>query len=80
MPSGKEWVSTLFRLSLARDHGRDRNAGRSGPLSKQIAHDIGIAEATVKVRRSRAMQKYEGRFASRAPRNGSQTQAACHAP
>ena len=26
-------------------------------LSKQIAHDIGIAEATVKVHRSRAMQK-----------------------
>ncbi|KUM27229.1 two-component system response regulator [Mesorhizobium loti] len=29
----------------------------SGRLSKQIAHDIGIAEATVKVHRSRAMQK-----------------------
>src|SRR5262245_52983360 len=28
-----------------------------GRLSKQIAHDIGIAEATVKVYRSRAMQK-----------------------
>jgi FixJ family two-component response regulator len=28
-----------------------------GRLSKQIAHDIGIAEATVKVHRSRAMQK-----------------------
>src|ERR1700726_3522573 len=28
-----------------------------GRLSKQIAHDIGIAEATVKVNRSRAMQK-----------------------
>ena len=28
-----------------------------GHLSKQIAHDIGIAEATVKVHRSRAMQK-----------------------
>jgi FixJ family two-component response regulator len=28
-----------------------------GCLSKQIAHDIGIAEATVKVHRSRAMQK-----------------------
>ena len=72
MPSGKEWVSTLFRLSLARDHARDRNAGRSGPLSKQIAHDIGIAEATVKVHRSRAMQKMQagslpelGRMASR---------------
>jgi len=26
-----------------------------GRLSKQIAHDIGIAEATVKVHRSRAM-------------------------
>jgi FixJ family two-component response regulator len=28
-----------------------------GRLGKQIAHDIGIAEATVKVHRSRAMQK-----------------------
>jgi FixJ family two-component response regulator len=28
-----------------------------GRMSKQIAHDIGIAEATVKVHRSRAMQK-----------------------
>src|ERR1700674_4700938 len=28
-----------------------------GRISKQIAHDIGIAEATVKVHRSRAMQK-----------------------
>jgi FixJ family two-component response regulator len=28
-----------------------------GRLSKQIAQDIGIAEATVKVHRSRAMQK-----------------------
>jgi FixJ family two-component response regulator len=30
-----------------------------GRLSKQIAHDIGIAEATVKVHRSRAMQKLQ---------------------
>jgi len=30
-----------------------------GRLSKQIAHDIGIAEATVKVHRSRAMQKMQ---------------------
>jgi hypothetical protein len=29
-----------------------------GRLSKQIAHDIGIAEATVKVHRSRAMRIY----------------------
>jgi hypothetical protein len=29
-----------------------------GRLSKQIAHDIGIAEATVKVHRSSAMQIY----------------------
>ena len=28
-----------------------------GRLNKQIAHDVGIAEATVKVHRSRAMQK-----------------------
>jgi FixJ family two-component response regulator len=32
-----------------------------GRLSKQIAHDIGIAEATVKVHRSRAMQKMQAR-------------------
>ena len=31
--------------------------GARGRLSKQIAYDIGIAEATVKVHRSRAMQK-----------------------
>jgi len=31
---------------------------RAAGLSKQIAHDIGIAEATVKVHRSRAMQIY----------------------
>ena len=30
-----------------------------GRLSKQIAHDIGIAETTVKVHRSRAMQKMQ---------------------
>ena len=30
-----------------------------GRLSKQIAHDIGIAEATAKVHRSRAMQKMQ---------------------
>src|SRR3954471_20597180 len=30
-----------------------------GRLSKQIAHDIGIAEATVKVHRSRAMKKMQ---------------------
>ena len=32
-----------------------------GRLSKQIAHEIGIAEATVKVHRSRAMQKMKAR-------------------
>jgi FixJ family two-component response regulator len=32
-----------------------------GRLSKQIAGDIGIAEATVKVHRSRAMQKMKAR-------------------
>ena len=32
-----------------------------GRLNKQIAHDIGIAEATVKVHRSRAMQKMKAR-------------------
>ena len=30
-----------------------------GRRSKQIAHDIGIAEASVKVHRSRAMQKMQ---------------------
>jgi FixJ family two-component response regulator len=32
-----------------------------GELSKQIAGDIGIAEATVKVHRSRAMRKMNAR-------------------
>jgi FixJ family two-component response regulator len=32
-----------------------------GRLSKQIAGDIGIAEATVKVHRSRAMRKMNAR-------------------
>jgi FixJ family two-component response regulator len=32
-----------------------------GRLSKQIADDIGIAEATVKVHRSRAMRKMDAR-------------------
>ena len=32
-----------------------------GRLSKQIAGDIGIAEGTVKVHRSRAMQKMKAR-------------------
>jgi FixJ family two-component response regulator len=32
-----------------------------GRLSKQIAHDIGIAEATVKVHRSKAMHKMQAR-------------------
>jgi FixJ family two-component response regulator len=32
-----------------------------GRLSKQIAHDIGISEATVKVHRSRAMRKMHAR-------------------
>jgi DNA-binding NarL/FixJ family response regulator len=32
-----------------------------GRLSKQIAGDIGIAQATVKVRRSRAMRKMNAR-------------------
>src|SRR5271170_6882347 len=33
----------------------------NGRLSKQIAHDIGIAEATVKVHRSRAMEKMKAK-------------------
>ena len=45
-----------------------------GRLSKQIAGDIGIAEATVKVHRSRADAKDEGPFASRARPNGGQAQ------
>jgi FixJ family two-component response regulator len=32
-----------------------------GRLSKQIAHDIGIAEATVKVHRTKAMRKMNAR-------------------
>ena len=46
-----------------------------GRLSKQIAGDIGIAEATVKVHRSRADAEDEGPFASRARPNGGQAQA-----
>ena len=45
-----------------------------GRLSKQIAGDIGIAEATVKVHRSRLMRQDEGPFASRAKPNGGQAQ------
>ena len=45
-----------------------------GRLSKQIAGDIGIAEATVKVHRSRADAQDEGPFASRTRPNGGQTQ------
>jgi FixJ family two-component response regulator len=36
-------------------------AAGEGRLSKQIAGDIGIAEATVKVHRSRAMRKMNAR-------------------
>ena len=46
-----------------------------GRLSKQIAGDIGIAEATVKVHRSRADAEDERPFASRARPNGGQAQA-----
>ena len=46
-----------------------------GRLSKQIAHDIGIAEATVKVHRSRADAQDERPFASRAWPNGRQAEA-----
>ena len=45
-----------------------------GRLSKQIAGDMGIAEATVKVHRSRADAKNEGAFASRARPDGRQAQ------
>jgi FixJ family two-component response regulator len=64
-----------IQLGLARDRARRENdkdfASLSprereiviqvarGRLSKQIAHDIGIAEATVKVHRSRAMRKMQ---------------------
>ena len=37
-----------------------------GRLRKQIAHDIGIAEATVKVHRMRAVQKMADAFPSSA--------------
>jgi FixJ family two-component response regulator len=46
-----------------------------GCLSKQIAHDIGIAEATVKVHRMRAMQKMTD-VLSRVRPAGRQAQAA----
>ena len=45
-----------------------------GRLSKQIAGDIGIAQATVKVHRSKAMRKDECSFASRVWPNGGQAQ------
>ena len=46
-----------------------------GRLRTQLAGDSGIAEATVKVHRSRAMKKDERPFASRARPNGRQAQA-----
>jgi hypothetical protein len=45
-----------------------------GRLSKQIAHDIGIAEATVKVHRARNAED-EGRPPSGARQNSGQAQA-----
>jgi FixJ family two-component response regulator len=46
-----------------------------GRLSKQIAHDIGIAEATVKVHRSRAMQKMKAGSLPELGRMADKTQA-----
>jgi hypothetical protein len=43
--------------SYSNSHGRSDDDG----LSKQIAGDIGIAEATVKVHRSRLMRKMKAR-------------------
>jgi Bacterial regulatory proteins, luxR family len=51
---GSQGAFRLAKPKRARD--RDSSVAR-GRLSKQIAHDIGIAEATVKVHRSRTMQK-----------------------
>src|SRR6516165_4860659 len=49
-------LKTRFRSLSPREREIVIQVAR-GRLSKQIAHDIGIAEATVKVHRSRAMQK-----------------------
>jgi FixJ family two-component response regulator len=48
-----------------------------GRLSKQIAHDIGIAEATVKVHRSRAMEKMK---AARFPSSAKWRSSSCCLP
>jgi FixJ family two-component response regulator len=48
-----------------------------GRLSKQIAYDIGIAEATVKVYRSIAMRKMKAGLLPAARPNGRQAQAGC---
>jgi len=56
----KEEASADLRTRFASLSPREREIViqvARGRLSKQIAHDIGIAEATVKVHRSRAMQK-----------------------
>jgi len=73
VPSGEEWgysgLKSGTRTAQALADLKERFASLSprereiviqvarGRLSKQIAHEIGIAEATVKVHRSRAMQK-----------------------
>ena len=58
---GVSWPVADLRKRFALLSPREReiviHAAR-GRLSKQIAHDIGIAEATAKVHRSRAMQIY----------------------
>ena len=58
--SDKELVALRARFALLSPREREIviEVAR-GRLSKQIAHDIGIAEATVKVHRSRAMQKMQ---------------------
>jgi FixJ family two-component response regulator len=59
-----EKALTTLRERLASLSPRERDVliqVARGRLSKQIAGDIGIAEATVKVHRSRAMQKMKAR-------------------
>jgi FixJ family two-component response regulator len=51
-----------------------------GRLSKQIAHEIGIAEATVKVHRSRAMQKMQAGSLPELGRMADKLKLVPHAP
>ena len=57
--SQKELAVLRERLDLLSPREREIVEVAQGRLSKQIAFDIGVAEATVKVHRSRAMHKMQ---------------------